>query len=165
MARSTQPKVNVVVDLPKRERPRNLWAMLLGRARQMPRRGASNAARRPNPFEPAVPPPGVVGDGKPKIPQIAMDAAKAFDMAADQGPEGVVGSPWVGGYGAGYFSAYAEGKEWLGYAVLALLSAPRVPRDDRHLRDGDDPRVDRVQVEERGPRQAAEDQRTEGTPG
>lgn len=123
MARSTQPKVNVVVDLPKRERPRNLWAMLLGRARQMPRRGASNAARRPNPFEPAVPPPGVVGDGKPKIPQIAMDAAKAFDMAADQGPEGVVGSPWVGGYGAGYFaSAYAEGQEWLGYAVLALLS-------------------------------------------
>lgn len=127
MARTARPtpaaKTNVV-QMPERKRRPGLWRTLLATAMRIPPRwhGRDNA-RRPNPFTPAVPLPGVIGkDAKAKIPQIAMDAAKMWEGALDD--PGLAGSPgWVGSYAQAYAaSAYAEGQEWLGYAVLAILS-------------------------------------------
>lgn len=95
-------------------------------ARSMSRRGKGGSANNiihVNPFTPASPLPGVVGEDKPQPPQIAMDAAAAWQGALDTGEQTVPGTGWVGAYAAQYFaSAYAEGQEWLGYSVLALLS-------------------------------------------
>ena len=121
MARSSTPPK--VVPLPRR--PAGLWRRIHAIAAGLGRRSQpSPYQRRPNPFTPAQPLPGVVGDGRPKIPQIAMDHAEVWKkIAMDDlgGTETVAG--WVGA-GAGVYasSAYAEGQEWLGYAVLALLS-------------------------------------------
>lgn len=133
MARTTQtprrPRDPKVVPIRReeppanRKRPKRMWATLHALARALVRRGPRGSAdNRPNPFTPATPLPRVVGEGKPKVPQIAMDAAAAFKGALDAGGPGSEGG-WVGSYAQGYFaSAYAEGQEWLGYAVLALLA-------------------------------------------
>src|SRR4029077_12656030 len=89
------------------------------------RRGERRPQRQ-NPFEPARPFPGVVGEGKPLVPDIAMDAARAWRGASDQ-EVGSPGADWgMFGVGAGAgnyaWSAYVEGQEWLGYAVLALMA-------------------------------------------
>lgn len=110
----------------KRKRPRGWWGRLAAAGRVLARGESAVASapeRRRNPFTPATPLPGVVGPGgKTSAPKIAMDAAEAFRGAQDAGPDGV-GAGWVGAYAQSYFaSAYAEGQEWLGYAVLAILS-------------------------------------------
>jgi hypothetical protein len=126
MARSASPPKpkSSVVPLPERKRHPNLWHWLLAAARDLPHRalgGRSQPAPRPNPFTPATPLPGVVGEGgSTKPPKIAMDAAKMWEGAWD---DGGIDPGWVGGYGSSYFaSSYEEGQQWLGYAVLALLS-------------------------------------------
>ena len=88
-----------------------------------PRRGGAGPQRL-NPFQPAQPFPGVVGEGRPKIPKLAMDAADAWKTyAMDDVGAITAGAGWIGGSGQNYYaSAYAEGQEWLGYAVLALLA-------------------------------------------
>ena len=119
MARTTAQ----IVKLP--ERPRRvpgLWNRLLSLALANPKRQAR--PQRINPFTPAQPFPGVVGEGSPKVPQLAMDAADAWQKLAmdDFSGEVTAGGGWIGGSGQNYYaSAYAEGQEWLGYAVLALL--------------------------------------------
>lgn len=87
----------------------------------LPRRGSSPARR--NPFDPATPLPGVIGEGR-RPPALAMDAAESWKkFAMDDFSGAVEGSGgWITGSGQNYYaSAYAEGQEWLGYAVLALL--------------------------------------------
>jgi uncharacterized protein len=137
MARSTQmprrPRDPKVVPIRAEDKPvprkrlKGMWATLHRLSRVLGRRGSSvGRDSRPNPFTPATPFPGVVGEGKPRIPKIAMDAAAAFKGALDAGGPGLglggEGS-WVGSYAQAYFaSSYAEGQEWLGYAVLAILS-------------------------------------------
>lgn len=122
-------------------RKRVNWFKALAEAVRLPRRSARNVSYRPNPFTPAEPLPGVVGkdgDGKPLKPaalQMAHDIAATWKAAMDQAGEfsageayggyggGMAGTGWLGGYAGQYFaSAYAEGQEWLGYAVLAILS-------------------------------------------
>lgn len=112
-----------VVKMPERRRAAGLWTRLLSLALANPRQGRQQ--QRHNPFTPAQPFPGVVGEGKPKIPQMAMDAADSWKhLAMDDFSGGVdAGGGWIGGSGQNYYaSAYAEGQEWLGYAVLALLA-------------------------------------------
>src|SRR5271166_1212346 len=108
--------------MPERKKPGDMWRMLHGLARHLTRRNHAGTVQptpfRPNPFTPATPLPGVVGDGKPNIPKLALDHAKAWQGAMDQEEGG-----WMGQYAGRYFaSAYAEGQEWLGYAVLAILA-------------------------------------------
>lgn len=135
MPRSARPPLGTsaagrpadVVDLAERKRPRDLWRRILSMARALPRRDRTGRQApqqyRGNPFAPAKPLPGVVGEGaKAEVPKIAMDAAEVFRGAMDDATGASVES-WVGSYGAQYFySAYLEGQEWLGYAVLALLA-------------------------------------------
>ena len=119
MARSAAPRV---VPLPSRKKPSNFWRDLLYRVSSLPRRGYYTH-HRPNPFTPARPLPGVTGEGRPKIPQIAMDAADIWKGAVDDGGWGGGDTSWAGAYAQNWFnSAYSEGMEWLGYAVLALLA-------------------------------------------
>lgn len=115
MAKSASPKV---VSLTERKRQPGLWRILHAMARGLGRR---NAPPRRNPFEAAKPLPGVIGEGR-KPPQIAMDAAEHWKLAFDDAGPGADWG-WIGAH-AGQFaaSAYAEGQEWLGYGVLALLS-------------------------------------------
>lgn len=112
-----------IVSIPEAKRPPNMWRMLHAAARMLPRRNKGAEVYRRNPFTPAQPLPGVVGQGSPKIPQIAMDAANAFQGALDDTLSDVPSASWMGAYANNYFaSAYAEGQDWLGYAVLAILS-------------------------------------------
>ena len=111
--------------MPERKKPGDMWRMLHGLARHLTRRTHAGTVQptpfRPNPFTPATPLPGVVGDGKPNIPKLALDHAKAWQGAMDQ--EEFAGGGWMGQYAGRYFaSAYAEGQGWLGYAVLAILA-------------------------------------------
>lgn len=131
MARTTQtaPKPNVV-SMPERRRPEGMWRMLLAKARAMAPRNRGAARHRLNPFTPAQPPPNVVPSNRPQVPQMALDAAKAWQGAMDQAPgdygaygAGLTDTGWLGGYAGQYLaSSYEEGQQWLGYAVLALLS-------------------------------------------
>jgi phage-related protein (TIGR01555 family) len=120
-----------VIPLPERKKHPGLWRMLHTMANALPSR--NRPMQRPNPFQPARPLPGVVPEGKPKVPQIAMDAAEMYKklaqdgfnkLAQDEYDGGISsGGGWIAGSGQGYYgSAYAEGQEWLGYAVLALLA-------------------------------------------
>ena len=126
MARSTTPRANIIPLTKSTKQPTGMWRNLLAAARLMSRRdrtGSTRYGRRANPFVPATPLPGVVGEGrKPEIPQIAMDAANVFQGAVDDISD-VPSAGWAGAYANQYFaSAYAEGQEWLGYAVLAILA-------------------------------------------
>ena len=119
MARFVSPKTNIV-PLPEPVKKRTNWAALLRGALALPRRGRRTSEQRRNPFKPAEPFPGVVGVGKPNVPALALDHAKAWQGAVDAGE---FDSGWLGhGLGGYWGSAYAEGQEWLGYAVLALLA-------------------------------------------
>lgn len=128
MPRSGRPSPNPnVVPLPRRRRDGGFWRRLAAFARSNPRRG-SLLRGRPNPFSPAEPPPGVVGQGRRVVPQMALDAAAEYRrMAFDDGYAGAggvtTGAGWISGSGQSYWaSAYAEGMEWLGYAVLAIMA-------------------------------------------
>ena len=131
MARSSSASPTVVGIADKQRRSSRFWREMAARLGVLPRRNRFGDSRRVNPFTPAVAFPGVIAEGRhAEIPKMALDAAQAVGNAMlnkrmamdgdyDYGGEG----GWFGASASNYFaSAYAEGQEWLGYAVLAVMA-------------------------------------------
>jgi len=90
-------------------RQKMLFQQLQGLARSNPRKRQVSREEFLRIFKPAVPPPGVLPKGY-KIPEMAMDWI---------GNSTINASERIDSY---YYSAYQEGQEFLGYAILVVLA-------------------------------------------